>query len=182
MLLNNNVTSAKPQHYISCPTMLNYCPKKHGQACPARELIVKDKDDEQPPPPQLDHYQHTRFGSKWTSTRSSACTTILLLPSLGLHHPSTAINPPRFVPEPLSSSFLDPDYALSAELLGGDEEHSSTRASRPLGVSRNTVLIVNLIVLIFSARIIHSLCGAVNAQFFLTKCLNSMHLKTTVMM
>ncbi len=51
-------------------------------------------------------------------------------PFTRLHHPSTAVNPPRFVPEPLSSSFLDPDYAPSAELLGGDEEHSSTRASK----------------------------------------------------
>ncbi|KAK0431313.1 hypothetical protein EV421DRAFT_1893382 [Armillaria borealis] len=113
--------------------MLNYHPKKHGQARPAREFKDKDKDDEPAPPPQLDRYQHTQFSLKRTSTRSSACTMTLSLPSLGLHHPSTAIEHPHFVPELLPSSFLDPDYAPSAELLGRDEEHSSTRAPRPLG-------------------------------------------------
>ncbi|SJL17635.1 uncharacterized protein ARMOST_21192 [Armillaria ostoyae] len=113
--------------------MLNYCPKKHGQARPAREFKEKDKDDEPAPPPQLDHYQHTRFSLKGTSTRSSARTMILSLPSLGLHRPSTAVEHPRFALELLPSSFLDPDYAPSAELLGGDEEYSSTHAPRPLG-------------------------------------------------
>ncbi|KAK0441477.1 uncharacterized protein EV420DRAFT_1650083 [Desarmillaria tabescens] len=121
--------------------MWNYNPKKHGKHTPARSLVVSDGTERQPPAPAVEHYQHTHFSTKMKEgqdgvrVRSSMRHRTLTLPALESQHPVMDKDLYPSIAELSSGSFLDPDYAPSAKVQGGEEEEtgSATRASRPLG-------------------------------------------------
>lgn len=116
--------------------MWNYNPKKHGKHAPARNLVVSDGAEHQPPAPAVEHYRHTHFSTKTKDgqVRSSTCHRTLTLPALESQLPVMDKDLYPSIAELSSGSFLDPDYAPSAEVQGGEEEESTTRASRLLGI------------------------------------------------
>ncbi|PBK91046.1 hypothetical protein ARMGADRAFT_1032119 [Armillaria gallica] len=97
--------------------MWNYNPKKHGKHAPVQNLVVSDGAERQPPAPAVEHYRHTHFSTKTKEGQLPVMDKDL--------YPSIA--------ELSSGSFLDPDYTPSAEVQGGEEEESTTCASRLLG-------------------------------------------------
>ncbi|KAK0436511.1 hypothetical protein EV421DRAFT_1892352 [Armillaria borealis] len=98
--------------------MWNYNPKKHGKHAPARNLVVSDGTERQPPAPAVEHYRHTHFSTKTTEdgqVRSSMRHRTLTLPALESQLPVMDKDLYPSIAELSSGSFLDPDYAPSAE-------------------------------------------------------------------